>query len=174
MARPFQQLGIAGLEDLFVKSEGGLQVLRGLEYELRHRQVPRARSLLVKVRAAIKAVSTTEIGVAASPPRPEPPRQGESDLFEAEHKPKSEEPAKVKAPAWAAGEVPVISLSDAYKALKATPGSSWEAIELTRRQLVQRASPVVAIDGKRQQLQRDADNINTAYKVIALDRIGSR
>ena len=57
MARPLQQLGIAGLEDLFVKSEGGLQVLRDLEYELRHRQVPRARSLLVKVRAAIKSAA---------------------------------------------------------------------------------------------------------------------
>lgn len=132
----------------------------------------------MKVRAAIKAVPTTEISVAASPPRPEPPRQGGSDLFEAEHmprqEPKSEEPAKVKSPAWATGEIPVISLSDAYKVLKATPGSSWESIELTRRQLVQLASPVVASDEKRQQLQCDAEKINAAYKVIALDRIGSR
>ena len=73
MARPLQQLGIAGLEDLFVKSEGRLQVLRDLEYELRHRQVPRARSLLVKVRATIKSAPTTEIGVAAAPHLPESP-----------------------------------------------------------------------------------------------------
>ena len=178
MARPLQQLGIAGLEDLFVKSEGGLQVLRDLEYELRHRQVPRARSLLVKVRAAIKAVPTTEISVAAMPHMPESAGHVGGDLFEAKHvprqEPKSEEVAKVKSPAWAAREIPVISLSDAYKTLKATPGSSWESIELTRRQLVQRASPAVAIDDKRQQLQRDAENINSAYQVIALDRIGSR
>ena len=62
MARPFQQLGIAELEGLFVKSESELQVLRDLEYELRHRQVPRARSLMVKVRAAIKALSPVRIG----------------------------------------------------------------------------------------------------------------
>ena len=80
----------------------------------------------------------------------------------------------MKSPAWAAREIPVISLSDAYKTLKATPGSSWESIELTRRQLVQRASPAVATDEQRQQLQRDAEDINAAYKVIALDRIGSR
>ena len=80
----------------------------------------------------------------------------------------------MKSSAWAAREIPVMSLSDAYKALKATPGSSWESIELTRRQLVKRASPAVALDDKRQQLQRDAENINSAYQVIALDRIGSR
>lgn len=178
MARPLQQLGIVGLEDLFAKSEVELQVLRDLEYELRHRQVPRARSLLVKVRAAIKAVPTTATSVAAPPHLPEPLGQVGSDLFEAEHVPRQEpktgEPAKVKSPAWAAGELPAISLSDAYKALKATPGSSWESIELTRRQLVQRASPVVAIDEKRRQLQRDAERINGAYRVIALDRLGSR
>lgn len=178
MARPLQQLGIVGLEDLFVKSEGELRALRDLEYELRHRQVPRARGLLVKVRAAIKAVPTTGISVAAPPHRSEPQGQGEGDLFEVEHvprqEPKPEEPAEVKSPAWAAGEIPVISLSDAYKTLKATPGSSWESIELTRRQLVQRASPVVAIDEKRQQLQRDAERINGAYRVIALDRLGFR
>ena len=35
------------------------------------------------------------------------------------------------------------------------------------------ANPV-ATDEQRQQLQRDAEDINAAYKVIALDRIGSR
>ena len=53
MARPFQQLGIVGLEDLFVKSEGELQVLRDLEYELRHRQVPRARSLMRRAQGVV-------------------------------------------------------------------------------------------------------------------------
>lgn len=177
MARPLQQLGIVGLEDMFVKSEGEFQVLRDLEYELRHRQVPRARSLLVKIRAAIKAVPTTEISVAATPDLPESPGHVGCDLFGAKHvprqEPKSEDVAKVKSPAWASREILVISLSDAYKALKATPGSSWESIELTRRQLVQRASPVVATDEQRQQLQRDAEDVNAAYKVIALDRIGS-
>lgn len=178
MARPLQQLGIGGLEDLFVKSEGELQVLRDLEYELRHRQVPRARSLLVKVRATIKSAPTTEIGVAAAPHLPESPEYVGGDLFEVEHvacqQSKSEEPVQVKSSAWAARESSIMSLSDAYKALKATPGSSWESIELTRRQLVQRASPAVAIDDKRQQLQRDAENINSAYQVIALDRVRSR
>lgn len=178
MARPLQQLGIVGLEDLFVKSEGELQMLRDLEYELRHRQVPRARSLLVKVRAAIKTVPETGISVAATPHLSDSPEHVGGDLFGAKHvprqEPKSEGAAKVKSPACAVREVPVPSLSDAYKALKATSGSSWESIELTRRQLVQRASPALAIDDKRQQLQRDAENINAAYKVIALDRIGSR
>lgn len=132
----------------------------------------------MKVRAAIKAVPTTEINVAAPPHRSEPPGQVGSDLFEAEHvhrqESKPEEPIKVKSPVWVAGEIPVISPSDAYKALKATPGSSWESIELTRRQLVERASPAVAIYEMRQQLQRDAERINAAYRVIALDRLRSR
>lgn len=178
MARPLQQLGIVGLEDLFVKSEGELQILRDLEYELRHRQVPRARSLLVKIRATIKAVPTTEIGDAVTPHLPESPGHVGGDLFEVEHvprqEPKSEQPAQVKSPAWAAREIPVMSLSDACKTLKTTPGSSWESIELTRRQLVQLASPVLAAGEKRKGLQSNAEKINAAYRVIAQDRIRSR
>lgn len=175
MARRFQQLEIVGLEDLFVKSEGELQVLRDLEYELRHRQVSRARSLLVKVRAAIKAVPITEIGVTTPPHRSEPQVQGESDLFEFEpirlfeQKP-SGSPVKLESEEQTIREIPWMVLPEAYKMLKATPGDSWESIELTRRELVQRASPVLAADGKREQLQSDAERINVAYRLIALDR----
>ena len=179
MARPFQQLGIVGLEDLFVKSEGELQVLRDLEYELRHRQVPRARSLMVKVRAAIKVLSPAGIEVAVTPKSSDLPVRAEGDLFESESARSPEQkppgsPAKLQPQESFGGDVPRMPLAEAYKMLNVAQGSSWESIELARRQLVQRASPVVAIDEKRQQLQRDAERINAAYMVIALERVKCR
>ena len=50
-------------------------------------------------------------------------------------------------------------VDDAYKLLKATPSSTWESIEQTRRELVQQASParVSAMNAeKRAQLQAEA------------------
>ena len=126
MARPFQQLGIAGLEDLFVKSEGELQVLRDLEYELRHRQVPRARSLMVKVRAAIKALSPARIEVAVTPKGSDFSVQAGGDLFESESARSPEQkppgsPAKLRPPELFGGDVPRMPLAEAYKMLKVAP-----------------------------------------------------
>lgn len=179
MPRPLLQLGVMELEDLFTRSRRDLQVLRNLEFELQNRQVPRAKDLLANVRTAIKAASATRTNLAAPLDQPSA-RVGQagSDMFGVElvhrQEPKSQESVQEKSTARAVGELPAISLSDAYKALNVTPGSSWESIELARRQLVQRASPVVAIDEKRQQLQRDAERINAAYMVIALERVKCR
>lgn len=83
MARPFIQHRIDALEDLFAKSKNDLKVLRQLEHELKHRQVPRAVTLLVKVRAALKPLPPTapkasSVGTAQSPSQAmlfEPPDQ---------------------------------------------------------------------------------------------------
>lgn len=175
MARPFQQLGIAELEDLFVKSESELQVLRDLEYELRHRQVPRARSLMVKVRAAIKVLSPAKIEVAVSSKSSSVSARAGGDLFEPgsvgspEQKPLGS-PAKLQSQESLGGDVPRMSLAEAYKMLKAAPGDSWESIELARRRLVQRASPALAAGEQDGRHQSAADSVNAAYKLIAMDR----
>ena len=62
MQRPLMQQGVAQLEALFAASRGDLRVLKQLEDELTHRQVPRAVALLAEVQKAIRG---------AGPPSPE-------------------------------------------------------------------------------------------------------
>jgi len=174
MSRPLMQLGIMELEALFAKSRRDTQVLRNLETELEHRQVPRARSLLDSVRAAMKATDATVPSAApgaAAADRPSAmPTQPELGLS----KPVPSAPPEIKVAAPVElnparqfqEEGSIVPLSEAYRLLKANPGSSWESIELVRRQLVQRASPAIAPTEQQVHLQEEANRINAAYKAI--------
>jgi hypothetical protein len=171
MPRPLMQHGVGQLEDMFGSCRGNLQVLRQLENELQHRQVPRALALLVKVQAAMAASGDgpreppSRAPTAPPPPAPAPPKQ--PDLWGQTPAPvvpparlppsppvavgptlqpprpaPSVRPADAPAaPKPAAPTAPTMPLEDAYKLLKATAGSTWESIEQTRRQLVQQAHP---------------------------------
>lgn len=71
-------------------------------------------------------------------------------------------------------EAPPLSVEDAYKVLKATPGSTWEAIEHTRRQVVQQSNPDVLTllrEEARTLLIEQAQRANSAYEVLRLARI---
>lgn len=179
MSRPLMQLGIIELEALFAKSRRDLQVLRNLEAELEHRQVPRARSLLASVRTAMKATDTTVPSAAPGPiseDRPSAmPTQPELGLFKPMRSASPEipppSPIGSKQASQSREEGPVIPLSEAYRLLKANPGSSWESIEQVRRQLVQRASPAVAPKEQQLRLQEEANRINAAYKAIVVERM---
>lgn len=180
MSRPLMQLGIMELEALFAKSRRDMQVLRNLEAELEHRQVPRARSLLASVRTAMKATDATVPSAALGPPaaadRPSAMQtQPELGLFN----PVRSAPPVIKSPvpigskqaSQSREEGPLIPLSEAYRLLKANPGSTWESIELARQQLVQRASPAVAPTEQQRRLQEEANRINAAYKAIVVARL---
>jgi hypothetical protein len=179
MSRPLIQLGIMELEALFAKSRRDTQVLRNLEAELEHRQVPRARSLLASVRTAMKAtdatVSPAALGPAVADRASDMLNQPELGLFN----PLPSAPPKVTPPAPIASkqasqpieEGTVIPLSEAYRLLKANLGSSWESIEMVRRQLVQRASPAVVPTEQQLRLQEEANRINAAYKAIVVARV---
>jgi len=61
-------------------------------------------------------------------------------------------------------------VDDAYRLLKATPTSTWESIEQTRRQMVQQAHPsrVASLSPKKQTLARvKASRVNAAYIRLA-------
>lgn len=63
----------------------------------------------------------------------------------------------------------MMSLEQAYRVLKATSTSSWDAIEFSRRQLVARAQPdkVAKLEPvKRKALIKEAREANIAYKVL--------
>lgn len=178
MSRPLMQLGIMELETLFAKSKRDMHVLRSLEAELEHRQVPRARSLMASVRTAMKAVGATASFVAPGPAAADGPSavstQPELGLFNPvrsappEIKPSAS--AELKQASKPQEEGSVIPVSEAYRLLKANPGSSWESIELVRQQLVQRASPAVAPTEQKARLQEEANRINVAYKAIVVAR----
>jgi Winged helix-turn helix len=63
--------------------------------------------------------------------------------------------------------------SHAFRVLKATSASSWEAIEFSRQQLVARAQPdrVANLEpAKRKTLQDEAREANIAYKILLHSR----
>lgn len=171
MARPFMQHGVGQLESLFANSKADLNVLKQLEHELHYRQVPRAVALLTEVQAAIHGASSASPpnamppDVSARPPvaPPRPPMVGERP------------PARPPDSGAPAAPVPAMPLEDAYKLLKATAGSTWESIEQTRRQLVQRSAPqrVNSMSAQaRAQALADAKLLNAAYALLSQARCG--
>ncbi len=58
--RPLMQIGIGALEAMFGESPADTKVLRSLQDELKHRQVPRAIALLQKVEKALKSGNAPE------------------------------------------------------------------------------------------------------------------
>jgi hypothetical protein len=65
----------------------------------------------------------------------------------------------------------------AAEGLKATPGSTWESIEQTRRLLVLASHPEklkVLAEGKRSQVLAEASRVNAAYAVLSQARCAGR
>jgi hypothetical protein len=62
-----------------------------------------------------------------------------------------------------------MTLQDALKVLKITSGASWETVELSRRQAVDRARPDTLTplsEEKRRILKEEARRANAAYSVL--------
>ena len=196
MKRPLMRQNIAQLEALFETLRGDPGTLRQLEHELQNRHVPRAVTLLAEVQAAMSSaalLAPAEVVPVPPPPvkSPAPPVQ-QPELWERAPLPPVVSPPVVTQPRPPAPEAkplvpraavpkptppepPTMPVDDAYKLLKATPGSTWESIEQTRRELVQQASPARASAmnaEKRAQLQAEAKRVNTAYAVLSRQRIG--
>ena len=192
MRRPLMQNGIAQLESLFAASMDDVKVLKKLQEELRHRQVPRAVVLAEKVERALGGAKTP-----AGPPTATPagrtiaqiptvtPKVHQPDLWTSPNgsthvqvppapavRSAAPEAIALLKPALAA-TASVMGLDEAYKLLKVTPGSNWEAIELARRQLVQRAHPtaICSLDTEqRHEAQASARRANAAYTVLRASR----
>ena len=195
MARPLMQHGVGQLEEMFANAKADPKALKQLERELQYRQVPRAVALLAEVQAAM-------YGGAAAPQASNAPKlpwapasapasvSQQPDLWERPATPlvvtspsairtranaaKPQEPLSMtKAPAT----LPTMPLEDAYKALKATPGATWESIEQTRRSLVQQSHPLrletLSAD-KRTQALVEANRVNAAYAALSQARCGER
>jgi hypothetical protein len=188
------QYGVGQLEELFFKSKADQKVLKQLENELQYRHVPRAVALLAEVQAAMfdgKDLGAPTPAIARPPQAP--PRQ--PDLGARPTTPPMPAvpqfvPAPVRAPASTPDvatspataplpprAIPAMTVEDACKLLKATPGATWESIEQTRRLLVQQSSPsrtsTMSAD-KRAQALVEARRVNEAYAVLSIQRVGGR
>jgi hypothetical protein len=165
MTRPFMRHRIDDLEKLFQSSKGDVTTLRQLETELSFRQVPRAVTLLSQVRKVLASESV-----------PTPSKQ--NDLFE------HQAPVALQSPLWTrvatappepapTQSSPEMSIEEAYKALRVTPSSTWEAIENSRRQVVGRAHPAKLAamnDRERSTVKLEAIRANVAYAAISKAR----
>lgn len=196
MSRPLMRLSVVQMEELFAVSKTDGKVLKELAEELSYRHVPRAVGLLARVRNALLSSETSAnlppvkapAGVPPSTPRqsdltlallvleppatpiPTPSKTGVVRDVPAPHQPLSPSlvlPTKVDA-------VFKLSIGDAYKILRATPSSSWESIEQSRRQLVQQAHPDFIRDLSpewRADIQQKAKRANAAYALLCAERI---
>jgi hypothetical protein len=203
MPRLLMRHSIVELEQLFSSAKGDIKTLQTLEEELKHRNVPRAVALFDKVHRALHTTKPTSKPLEAPESAPKPTVSGRSlqgAMWGGESKraPKTgavsklsqptklpseavptEQPIKPPAPPVQSTTpievVPLMSSDAAYKVLKATRGSTWEAIEQTRRQLVQLAHPekvAVLSPERREQVQADAKRANAAYAVLLKLRAG--
>ncbi|MBK4736789.1 J domain-containing protein [Noviherbaspirillum pedocola] len=201
MARPLMHYTIAQLTERFAEAKTDAKKLKELAEELQHRRVPSAVALLGKVQKALKAPPASGAAAARSAdvpktvPTKQPDLWGESERLSQQEKAepttaesKSSRPGFAQkssigsaSPANAAADkdatVPLsITIDEAYKLLKATPSSTWEAIEQNRRQLVQQSHPDrIALLSPKQGLdfQAEARRINAAYAVLCRFRLGA-
>lgn len=164
MTRPLMQNGIAELERMFESSQADPQMLEALEAELKLRSVPRATTLLAKVR---RAISGAPIVPAASQEvlfehRVAEPSQGQLPIAMAAA---NSTPVAKKEP-----EPPLqVSVEDAYKILKISQNASWDSIEQSRRTIVELARPdrlEKLGEEKRQALRLDALKANAALNAL--------
>lgn len=185
MPRPLIQLGVGNLETLFAKSKADVKVLKQLEHELQYRQVPRAVALLAEVQAAMSRAQSVSPATTPSNPAPATVPKQQSLLDRPSTPAAAPRPAEpvVKAPAptpilkTPQAAQPLMSLDDAYKLLKVTPGSTWESVEQTRRQLVQQSHPArlkLMSPEKRMQTLAEAKRVNAAYGTLSQARCGGR
>lgn len=198
MTRPLAREGVDELEAFFEKSKSDLQALKNLTNELAYRSTPRATALLDKAQRVLKFAENNRKKVASTTAAPADTRDligtptPTQDGFEFEVPvfAPAETPRRQSKPAAPVGSQPVpavlpllavplakdpepapveMSVEQAYRILKVTSATSWEAVEFSRRQLVARAQPdrVAGLEpARRKALQDEARVANIAYKKL--------
>jgi hypothetical protein len=156
MSRPFIQRRIDELEAMFEAEQGNPGLLRLLETELSFRSVPRATMLLARVKRVLGGGTVL-------------PSAKQNDLFDHKTPVAVQVPLLKDTPKPPAPTLPAMTLEEALKVLKITLGAPWEAVELSRRQAVDRARPdrlTVLSEDKRIALKEEAGRANAAYLTL--------
>jgi preprotein translocase subunit Sec63 len=74
-------------------------------------------------------------------------------------------------------DTPAITIEEAYKVLKVAPGTAWESVEQSRRQLILQSHPerIALLSGaKREEVLADARRVNLAYATLSKGRSNGR
>ena len=194
MFRPLLSKRITELEALYTTGKSDPKILKALENELQHRQVPRAVTLLANVRKALAGPSTEAAptptalpsgdqkslrGDAATPnppaaesiAKPDQKETGAVSVSEPESEEEEQEASSIEnfEESLALPPLPDFTLEQAYKELKAGTGAAWESLEKTRRQVVQQSSPELLVplqQGERVERIVAAQRANAAFRVI--------
>lgn len=200
MNRPLMQLGIGALEEMFEASKTDAKVLKQLENELLHRQMPRAVALQEQVQLAMKHLATSLLpstqdelpleppavpAPAPIPPPPAPERiapvvvvtvpvpQPVTPSASQQARPPAADHAVAPQARVERAPIPPVSLDDACKLLKVTLATPWQEVELARRKLVLLSHPrhVIGMPQERQEDVRiEARRINAAYAALSAAR----
>jgi hypothetical protein len=167
MSRPLIQKRIDELEAMFEAGHSDTDVLAALERELAFRSVARSAALSAKVRRALAGDKVI-------------PTPTQNVLFEHQSPPAVQVPlletTAKRIPVQQEEVLPTLSLDDAYKALRLTSSASWEAIEASRRGLVDGARPdkiAGLMEARRVSIEREAKLANEAYLTLANARVRS-
>jgi hypothetical protein len=156
MSRPLIQKRIGALEAMFNAEQGDPDALRLLESELAFRSVPRATTLLDKVKRVLAGSVV-------------PPSPMQDELFT------HQAPVVVQVPLLRVKLTPSpepaasMSLDEARKVLGVTVGASWEVIENARREIVDHGNPAKLRslkDSQRTTVMLEATHANAAYAVL--------
>lgn len=121
--------------------------------------LPLAEDVDARAKPPLSPLATTSSPLASTPPR--------TDLLVEARGSRERGPAP---------EMPLVTLADAYKLFKATPSSTWESIEQTRRQAVQASSPTRLSSMDVQQhdeVREQAKRFNAAYEVLSRARLAA-
>ena len=168
MTRPLMQNGIAELERMFESCQADPQILEALESELKFRSVPRATTLLTKVRRAMNGapILPTASQDALFENTASVPRQIQLPIAITD--------SDSAAPTKREPEPPLkVSVEDAYKILKVAPSASWDSIEQSRRTIVELTRPdrlENLNEERRQALRLDALRANAALDALLQER----
>lgn len=202
-SRPLMQRTIGDLEIMFSNSPADTTLLAQLAAELKHRNVPRAQALDQKVRKALDTADTTKQNLSAderdeSVVRPKTilarARAKQANGNQAELWREASTANTLSGPSGETREVSIpkrtsdapspgkkshtsddhsMSVEEAYRILTAKPDSTWEALEMKRRQIVQLSSPSHTkhlSSGERSKLLSNARQVNQAYMALCLAR----
>lgn len=179
MARPLMQHGVGQLEEMFAKAKADPKVLKQLENELQYRQVPRAVALLAEVQAAMYSapLATSPVVPAPLPKSPAAPIDVPPVVVPVRPPAVPTIPVTAVTPPKQQPTTPNIPLELAYKLLRATPASTWESVEQTRRQLVQQSHPARMMLLSQEQCIHalaEAKRVNGAYLALSHSRCWGR
>jgi hypothetical protein len=182
MQRTLTRYGIADIEAMFASKRSDIAFLNILKHELQYRNVPRATALLKEVDAILANTNhlsgtTSSMTGSVTANSRNLNQQGElqipaTTIPGASQVPKPLKVADSSSEISQASQVTAnrINVEMAYRILKATPSSTWESIEQTRRQLVQRSHPsrVASMNEEnRAKILEESRGVNDAYAVLS-------